>query len=199
MTAGNLQPEPTRPELSPRRPPLPGSMMQMRGEWIEFYDAQYHRLVRFLMLNGASRTEAEDAAQDAFVDSWDLMIKDPGRWRDEAAKGAWLRTVALRRYKRPPGRRRRPLIAGSEIPDMPAPGPGHDELTAGTQLVLRALLALNEQARAVIAFDMDGIPAADTADALGITTQRVRDIRKTARAALKKELAGTSVPGRRQP
>jgi hypothetical protein len=48
MTAGNLQPEPTRPELSPRRPPLPGSMMQMRGEWIEFYDAQWNRLVRFL-------------------------------------------------------------------------------------------------------------------------------------------------------
>ena len=87
--------------------------------------------------------------------------------------------VALRPYKRPPGRRRRPLIAGNEIPDMPAPEPGHDELTSETQLVLRALLALGEQARAVIAFDMDGIPAADTAAAaLGITTQRVRDIRK---------------------
>jgi hypothetical protein len=75
MTAGDLQPEPTRPEptgpeLPPRRPPLPGSMMQMRGEWIEFYDAQYYRLVRFLMLYGASRAEAEDAAQDAFEDSW---------------------------------------------------------------------------------------------------------------------------------
>ena len=65
--------------------------------------------------------------------------------------------------------------------------------------MLRALQALDEEARAVIAFDMDGIPAADIAAALRITTQRVRDIRKTARTALKKELAGITALGRRQP
>ena len=124
MTAGDLQPEPIRPELSPGQPPMPGSMVQVREEWIEFYDAQYHRVVRFLMLNGASKADAQDAAHDAFIESWDLLAKDPERWRAVAGKAAWIRTVALRRYRRPPGPRRRPLIAGNEIPDLPAPGPG---------------------------------------------------------------------------
>jgi DNA-directed RNA polymerase specialized sigma24 family protein len=198
MTAGDVQPEP--PGLSPgRRPPLPGSMMQVRAEWIEFYDAQYHRVVRFLMLNGASKADAQDAVHEAFIESWDLLAKDPERWRAVKGKAAWIRTVALRRYKRPPGPRWRPLTGGNEIPDLPVAGPGHDELTVQAQLVLRALRALGEEARAVIAFDMDEIPAADIAAALGITAQRIRDIRKTARAALKKELAGITAPGRRQP
>ncbi len=107
--------------------------------------------------------------------------------------------MAVRKYRRPPGPRRRPLIAGNEIPDIPAPGPGHDELTAQTQLVLRALRALDEEARAVMAFDQDDIAVADIAAALGITDRRVWDIKKRARAALKKELAGMIEPGRRQP
>jgi RNA polymerase sigma-70 factor (ECF subfamily) len=199
MTAGDLQPEPARPELSPRRPPVPGSMIQVRAEWIKLYDAQYYRVERFLMLNGATLAEAEDAAHDAFVESWDLLAKDPPRWQAVARKAAWIRAVALRKYRRPPGTRKRPLTAGNEIPDLPAPGPGHAELTAETQLVLRALQTLGKEARAIIAFDMDGIPDADIAAALGITTQRVRDIRKTAKTALKKKLAGITAPERRQP
>ena len=194
MTAGDLQ-----PSSRPARAPVPGSMMQMRAEWIEFYDAQCNRVVRFLIYNGATQADAEDAAHEAFIESWDLLARDPDGWRAVAGKAAWIRTVALRRYKRPPGPRRRPPIAGNEVPDRPAPGPGHDELTASAQLVLRALQALDEEAREVMAFDQDDIPTAEIADALGITVQRVRDIKKRARAALKKELAGTTAPGRSQP
>jgi DNA-directed RNA polymerase specialized sigma24 family protein len=143
--------------------------------------------------------EAEDAAQEAFVESWDLLTKDPDRWLAVTGKAAWIRTVALRRHRRPPGPRRRPLMAGDELPDLPADGPGHDELTVQAQEVLRALRGLDEEARAVMAFDMDRIPAADTAAALGITQQRLRDVRRKARAVLKKLLAGTTAPGRRQP
>jgi RNA polymerase sigma factor (sigma-70 family) len=177
-----------------------GSLMQVRAEWIGFYDAHYHRVVRFVMHNGADRREAEDAAQEAFIESWALMDRDPDRWNAITSKEAWIRTVALRRYLRPPGPRRRLTAGGTPIPDdVPVPGPGHDELTVQTQFVLRALKALDDEARAVMAFDMDGIPAADIARELGITQQRVRDIRKKARTALKKELAGTIAPGRRQP
>ena len=65
------------------------------------------------------------------------------------------------------------------------------------QLVLRALRALDEEARTVMAFDLDGIPAADIAHELNITQQRVRDVRKKARTILKQELAGNVTPGRR--
>jgi RNA polymerase sigma factor (sigma-70 family) len=193
MTAGPDLPSGSLPA------PLPGSLVQVRVEWIDFYDTHYHRVVRFLMLNGAARADAQDAAQEAFIESWDLLARDPGRWLAVTGKAAWIRTVALRRYWRPPGKRRRPLADGNEIPDLPAPGPGHDELTAQAQTVLWALQTLGEEARAVIAFDMDGIPAADIAAALCTTPQRVRDIRKTARTALKKKLAGITAPERRQP
>jgi DNA-directed RNA polymerase specialized sigma24 family protein len=84
------------------------------------------------------------------------------------------------------------------MPDQPVPGPGHEELTVQAQLVLRALRSLDEEARAVMAFELDGIPAADIARALDITQQRVRDVKKKARKALKYELAGNATPGRRQ-
>jgi RNA polymerase sigma-70 factor (ECF subfamily) len=200
MTAGDVQPGPAGADLSPGSPPapLPGSLVQVRADWIDFYDTHYHRVVRFVMLNGATRAEAEDAAQEAFIASWDLLTKDPDRWQAITGKEAWIRTVALRRHQRPPGPHRRPLMAADELPDLPADSPGHDELTVQAQLVLSALRALDEEARAVMAFDMDGIPAAEAAAALGITQQRVRDVRKKARAALKKLLAGTTAPGRRQ-
>jgi RNA polymerase sigma factor (sigma-70 family) len=187
--------------LSYAGPPAPvaGSPMQVRAEWTGFYDAHYHRVVRFLVHMGASRAEAEEAAQEAFIESWTLMERDPDHWNRHPRKEAWIRTVALRRYRRPPGPRRRPLVTGAEIPDVPAPGPGHDELTVQTQFVLRALQVLDEEARAVMAFDMDDFPAADIALELGITQQRVWDVKKRARAALRKELTVTMSCGRRQP
>jgi RNA polymerase sigma-70 factor (ECF subfamily) len=201
MTVGDLWPEPVGPAISSDGlPPLiPDNLVQVRAEWIDFYDTHYHRIVRFLMHNGASQADAQDAAQDAFIESFDLMTRSPDRWLAVTGKTTWIRTVALRRYLRPPGPRRRPLATVDEIPDVPAPGPGHDELTVQAQLVVRALQALDEDARTVMAFDMDGIPAADIADALGITQQRVRDVRKKARVALKQELAENATPGRRQP
>lgn len=53
--------------------------------------------------------------------------------------------MAMRRYRRPLGSRRLPLMAGDELPDLPADGPGHDELTAQAQDMLEVpLLALND-------------------------------------------------------
>jgi DNA-directed RNA polymerase specialized sigma24 family protein len=77
----------------------------------------------------------------------------------------------------------------AEIPDIAAPGPEPGELTAQTQAVLQALRGLDGEAQAVMAFLMDGFPATVIAETLGITEQRVRDITKRARAALKRTLA----------
>jgi RNA polymerase sigma factor (sigma-70 family) len=200
VTVSGLWPEPADPAVSSsgQASLYPGNLMQVRTEWVDFFDANYHRVVRFLMHYGASLADAQDAAQEAFIESFDLMSRSPERWTTIAWKSAWIRTVALRRYQRPSGPRRRLLTAGNEIPDLPALGPGHDELTVEAHLVLQALRALDEEARTVMAFDLDGIPAADTADVLGITQQRVRDIRKKARAVLKQELARNAEPGRRQ-
>jgi RNA polymerase sigma factor (sigma-70 family) len=166
-----------------------GSLMRVRGEWISFYDAQFHRVVRFIMRLGASLEAAEEAAQDAFLESWMLMDEHPDRWQAITNKDAWIRTVAVRRQRRPPGPRHRPQVAADELPDLPAIGPGHDELTVQAHMVLKALRRLDDQSRMVMAFDLDGFPTATIASQLGITEQRTRDVRKKARSALKQVLA----------
>jgi RNA polymerase sigma factor (sigma-70 family) len=166
------------------------SLGAMRADWIAFYDTEYHLVVRFVMRNGASLEDARDATEEAFLDSWALMTGQPANWSQIRDRRSWIRTVALRKRLRPPGARRRPLLAdNAEIPDIAAPGPEPGELTAQTQAVLEALRSLDSQAQAVMAFLMDGFPAVVIADTLGITEQRVRDVTKKARAALKRILA----------
>jgi DNA-directed RNA polymerase specialized sigma24 family protein len=150
MTTGDLWPEPPGQSLPEARPsaPVSGSLVQVRAEWIGFYDTHYHRVVRFMMHVGASQADAQDAAQEAFTESWKLMSRDPDAWQAINGKAAWVRTTALRRHARPPGSRRRPPTAGDGgIPDQSAPGPDHAELTAQIQAVLHALRCLDSEAR----------------------------------------------------
>jgi RNA polymerase sigma factor (sigma-70 family) len=164
-------------------------MAPVSSEWIRFYDDQYHLVIRFLMHNGATQLDAEDATHEAFTELYTLAARHPDRWQAITNKAAWIRTVAIRKYRRPPGPRKRPLTSSGEVPDLPGCGPSPEDLTIQTQFVLQALQALDDEARTVIAFDIDGIPSADIARELHITPQRVRDIRKKARAALKHQLS----------
>jgi len=166
------------------------NLVAMRGQWITFYDAEYHLVVRFLMRSGASLEDARDAAGEAFAESWALLQRRPDSWAQINNQRSWLRTVALRKHRRPPGPRRRLVpVAGAEIPDTAAPGLEPGELTAQTLAVLEALGRLDRQAQTVMAFLMDGFPAPVIAQAMGITEQRVRDVTKKARATLKRTLS----------
>ena len=169
--------------------PVSASLVRMRTGWVSFYDDHYHRVIRLVMHYGASLQDAQDAADEAFTDSWTMLQNDPDKWLSIPGKPAWIRAVALRKYWRPPGPRHRPQVAAAaEIPDLAAPGPGPGEITIETQMVLAALRTLDEQALVVMAFHLDDFTTADIAAALDITEQRVRDINKKARTALKRVL-----------
>jgi DNA-directed RNA polymerase specialized sigma24 family protein len=177
---------------------------QVRSAWLDFYDSEYLEVVRFVMRAGADLAAAEDAAQEAFVASWELT-QEPARWQTIQDQRGWIRTVALRKYRRPPGPRRRlPLATGADVPDHPDPGHDPAELTAQTLLVLQALHRLEEGTRTAMAFHLDGFPAriiADRMDQLGhagITEQKVRDLLQKARRHLRRDLARLAEPGRRQ-
>jgi RNA polymerase sigma factor (sigma-70 family) len=160
-----------------------------REDWDTFYDAEYYLVVRFVMRNGASLEDACDAAGDAFADSWELVKGKPEAWAQIENQRSWIRVVALRKYRRPPGPRRRPLLAAiAEIPEVADGGLDPGELTVQTQTVLHALRSLDQQAQAVMAFRMDGFPGPVIADALGLSEQRVRDVTKKARAKLRRTL-----------
>jgi len=188
---------PARVGLNPS-PLCAADHAQVRTVWINFYDVHYDRVVRFLMHAGASLQDAQDAAQEAFAESWRLIDAEPAWWASVASKEAWFRTVALRKYRRPPGSRIRPQLAdGAAIPEMPDPGPGpaeSAELTARTRAVLQSLHSLDEEERMVMAFFLDGFSAKQTAAALDKTEDRVSYMRQKARAALKIALAGWADP-----
>jgi len=132
------------PSFASAQAPAPGSLADMRAAWIDFYDAHYRRVARFVMQNGACLDDARDAVQEAFVESWTLLSSDPAKWEAITNKMAWIRMVALRRYRRPPGPRKRPRLArDAEIPDLPYLGPDPGELTVQTQMVLQALRNLD--------------------------------------------------------
>jgi RNA polymerase sigma factor (sigma-70 family) len=148
-------------------------------------------VVRFLMRYGATLHDAEDAAQEAFTDAWD-RVERTRTWAEVTDPRGWIRAVALRKYLRPPGSRRRPIsVPVPEVPEAPTPGAGHAELLPGTLLVLDAMRSLDPEPRAVLAFHLDGFSAPAIGTQLGISDQKVRDLLKKARRILARTLTGS--------
>jgi len=162
-------------------------MAEMREDFLNFHARNYHLVVRFLMLNGATLHEAQDASQEAFLDAW-KQLKKPNGWRTIQDPRAWIRTVALRKYRRPT---RSPLRVSpvADIPDMSQPDEiDHGELTTQAQYVLATLRDLDDDTRAVMAFHLDGFSTPQIAAHLGITDQKARDQLKKARKILARKL-----------
>jgi hypothetical protein len=91
MTTGEREPEMSgQPSSDPGAPPSPGGLTEIRASWIDFYDGQFHRTVRFVMNTGASRQDAQDAVQEAFTQSWILVNSHPDRWLAVTSKEAWI-------------------------------------------------------------------------------------------------------------
>src|SRR5689334_17835617 len=69
----------------------------VRGDFIQFYDQEFHYVVRFLMRLGANEQDAKDATQEAFVIAW-RRFAQPGNWAHITHPHGWIRKVALRKY-----------------------------------------------------------------------------------------------------
>ncbi|MCM2389831.1 RNA polymerase sigma factor [Streptomyces albipurpureus] len=154
----------------------------------ELHHAEYPGLVRFLLLNGASWNEAQDAAQDAFT-----QMCRPGT-RITYPK-AWLRTVAWRSWLRQQVRQEEPC---ADVPDIHAvhwQTPAHAaELGTEERQVVELLLKLPAKQRAALAWNLDGFTSQESAEAMGITPEAVRQNLARARATLKARL-GLEGPG----
>lgn len=162
---------------------------EVRAEFLTFYDFEYLHVVRFVMRCGASLQAAEDAVQDAFFDAWALTAR-PDAWRAIADPRGWIRRVALRKFRRPPGKHRRlAVIPVGDVPEMPQSGQSHTDLTDETLLVVAALQRLEPEQQAAMAFHLDGFTGPQIAGQLGITDQKARDLLKAARKVLTRELA----------
>ncbi len=158
----------------------------------EIHDDQYPSLVRFLLIQGASWNEAQDAAQDAFT-----QMCTPGL--SIAFPKAWLRTVATRSWLRQQVKHE---DNSAQLPETPATmnwrTPAHaTEIQEEARQVIALLLRLPAKQRAAMAWHLDGFTTEETARAMGTTQAAVRQNLARARASLKAALGLEAPRGER--
>lgn len=171
-------------------------------------DAAFEQLVRELtprLLTVAgritrSRADAEDVVQEAFLSAFSALADFDGR----SALSTWMHRIvvnaALTRARRTAARRTVPIddllptFSNGRHATRPEPWravTGESDLDPSLRESLRAALeALPDEFRAVVMLrDMDGMPSADIAAALGISDALVRQRLHRGRQALIKLLA----------
>lgn len=129
--------------------------------YAELVTRYQQRLFRFLQTRCASRADAEDALQDAFVDAWRYLHSYNSRWRFST----WLYRIALRRA----ARQRNDATPGEQV----ATDPGGDPLAVcmaadeRENLWRTARRLLGEDAvTALWLHSVEGMPIKDIARAL---------------------------------
>jgi RNA polymerase sigma factor (sigma-70 family) len=150
------------------------------GDFVDLFRLHYPRLVRALMLSGATRPAAEDAAQEALA----RTFRHWWRVRRGTNPPGYVYRVAFRLL------RRRGLFTTTPLDDQAAsPGPFVDEVTANAVDLENALQALPPRRRAcaVLCWCLDVSPA-DAGEALGIAAGTVRKQLELARQDLRATL-----------
>lgn len=144
-------------------------------EFADFYLGNFRSLTAFLLMHGATLTEANDVVQDTMIEAyraWDRI--DHHR--------AWAYRVVSKTYGR-----RRFAAAEDLVADPPEPSPplcGDIEAWEQEHDLLIALAELPLRQRQVMAWTLSGFPSAEIAAELGITAEAVRSSRRKARRLL---------------
>jgi RNA polymerase sigma factor (sigma-70 family) len=157
---------------------------------------KHQRLVFGVALSGAcDLAQAEDVAQEAFVEAW----RDLPRLRDRARAGSWIAGIARnlgRRWARHTARRRTRETIAMHAPREAAPTPLDSALDAEMQALLRSTLATIPAAyrEALVLYYVHGRSIAEVATGLGISDdlvkQRLSRGRRALRASLEARLDG---------
>lgn len=165
----------TRNSLEESAPTFPGRELAEK-----LHEREFAGLVRHLLFQGASWTEAQDAAQDAFTQMCRPSVRI-------AHPKAWLRTVAWRSWV---GQQVRVEDAYPEVPDCEATvqwqSPAQAiEIGDEERRVIALLLSLPTKQRAAMAWLCDGFTTEEIAREMRTTQASVRQNIARARAALK--------------
>lgn len=170
---------------------LPGyQVMPAAPDFESIYSAEVSYILESLRRLGVRPADVEDVAHEVFVKVYRLLDD----YDTSRPIRPWLFGIALRTasdYRRS-ARFRREVAAESHdaIDDAPRPD-DHAELREGRELILRALDALDEDARTVfVAHELDGTPVPDLAALLDVSQNtlysRLRLGRKQFTAAVRR-------------
>jgi RNA polymerase sigma-70 factor (ECF subfamily) len=150
-----------------------------------FFRERFSRTVVLLIAMGASRADAEDAAQEAMILAW-------RQWEEIQEPVAWVRTVAVRAYWKLVNARQRLVPLDESAPEAGAVS-DLGIFAAEQQHVLRLLRSLPPQQRTVAALFYDGLACDEIAELVGSLPATVRSHLRHARGRLK-ELVTSSSP-----
>ncbi len=147
------------------------------------------RVVRFSARLLGDATEAEDVAQDVFLQVW----REAVRFEPRAKPSTWLYTIAhngcIDRL-----RKRRDLRSDDDVPARTSSGDRPNDLLARKELaeeVARALAALPERQRAAIALvHYEGLGNIEAAQVLELSVEALESLLGRGRRALRDALAG---------
>jgi RNA polymerase sigma factor (sigma-70 family) len=143
-----------------------------------FFRGSYRDLIRYVMMLGASVSDADEVAQEAMTAAY-------RRWPRIDNPKAWTWRVACRTYLRADRRRRlREVLAPAEhLPDRAGVDPADALLGAyRVRMLLRGLAA---RQRRVVAWWLDGYQFDEIAEKLDVKTATVRSLFRHARKRLR--------------
>src|ERR1700683_2698116 len=162
----------------------------VRAAILDLWQHEFTGTITFVMMNGATRENAEDAAQDAFIEAWQLPSK-PGAWENIRNPAGWIRKIAVHKYW---GFYRKTFSRETPVTEITKPLGQIDptdasELSTLTELVLISLSRLDADTRLVMALHIEGYNSAEIARLTGEDQQKIRDLTKKGRRKLKADLS----------
>lgn len=140
----------------------------------EFFERDYPSLVLFVMCLGASRADAEDAAQQA-------MLEACQKWRTIRTPRPWARKVAMRAYLKAARTAKRTSPLEEAQADRPVMDPDLAIFREEQQQVMTLIRQLPEEQRKVTALYYDNLRPDEIALLLGKPEATVRSLLRHAR------------------
>jgi RNA polymerase sigma-70 factor (ECF subfamily) len=134
------------------------------NDFASFFYQRFGKTVVVLITKGASRAEAEDAAQEAMLQAW-------RHWDDIKYPVTWVRNVAIRVYLDQVGTRPQTIPLDESASETVAE-PGLSVFVEEQQQVIHALRALPPEQRTVVALFYDGATCEEIAEATGKSPAR---------------------------
>ena len=146
--------------------------------FVSFFHERFSRTVVLLISMGASRADAEDAAQEALVLAWE-------QWESIREPAAWVRSVAVRAYMKRARGRGNQAISLDEFAYELADDSDLGVFAEEQQRVLRLLRGLPTGQRTIAALFYDGLTCEEIAELVEKPYVTVRSQLRHARNSLK--------------